>query len=972
MLSNPYRVLAAFAGLCWRLPGSLAVKRESRLREKPRHRSAQLTFEGLEMRELPNGLLGLWGERLMVSPSATRSGNGEARPASSWRASGSGEDGRLQEVVFAARQSLVGQAANLTEAAAPRPPRTHSGDASSGKVLRGPAELDPLGELSLVAESPARHSFGLRRETGQASANATGSEKSGDYHNGVSFGSTFAPGRAPELGEMSRAVVTVATPAWTGGVPLDRLIAMMGALATPLARQGERSVGMAHSVQGTELAPLHVQGTQIVDDTGKPVLLRGVNFGSWLLLENSFFGAGFQDEKALWDTLQSRFGADGMAEVREAFRSAWITPADFQRVHDLGFNNVRVPFRYTVLTEDLNADQLGQLARGELDTGLLHWEWLDNAVNWAARAGVYVILDMHGLPGGQSTADHTGESNQNHYFDPNDPNYSFNHSLADQLWKAIAERYQGRSTVAAFDLMNEPMGAQGIDPINQAHDELAGAVWQADPDRVVILEDGYKGLAGLRRPVHPQGREDELVIFSRHVYPLFGNPPPDADENWVFNTYLPREFGADEAAQRSLTGPLYIGEWNVVLSHLGGGDAINRLLSQMDGREWSSGLWIYKQVGAGPVSQWWSIYRNQAPLDIPNFGSDTKEAILTKLQNVRTENLTRYNPIKDALALPDTWSSTDVGAVGWAGSATYNLRDKAWTVFAGGTGVGDGADQFHFVSRPANGAGALTAQVAALDETNPGTLAGVMYRASPAEDAPFVDVVATAENGLALQWRDEPGASIQEVDVADSAAPAWVKVVRREDGFSGYYSVDGQTWTQIGSVVAVDMGATAQAGLAVAAGDNGALTRASFTGVHLTANEQFLDRSVNLKAAVNGKYVTAEDAGVSPLIANRDAASLWEHFDLVDGGAGHLALRARVNGRYVTADDAGESPLIASQDAIGPWEQFDLDATYADGRYALRAAANDKYVTADNAGTAPLIANRDAASLWEWFDLQVI
>jgi hypothetical protein len=34
---------------------------------------------------------------------------------------------------------------------------------------------------------------------------------------------------------------------------------------------------------------------------------------------------------------------------------------------------------------------------------------------------------------------------------------------------------------------------------------------------------------------------------------------------------------------------------------------------------------------------------------------------------------------------------------------------------------------------------------------------------------------------------------------------------------------------------------------------------------------------------VNGQYVTAEDGGASPLIANRTAVGVWEKFDLIIG-----------------------------------------------------------------------------------------
>jgi hypothetical protein len=37
-----------------------------------------------------------------------------------------------------------------------------------------------------------------------------------------------------------------------------------------------------------------------------------------------------------------------------------------------------------------------------------------------------------------------------------------------------------------------------------------------------------------------------------------------------------------------------------------------------------------------------------------------------------------------------------------------------------------------------------------------------------------------------------------------------------------------------------------------------------------------------------------------------------------------VSLRAHVNGDYVAAENAGSSPLIANRTAIGSWEEFDL------------------------------------------------
>jgi hypothetical protein len=81
---------------------------------------------------------------------------------------------------------------------------------------------------------------------------------------------------------------------------------------------------------------------------------------------------------------------------------------------------------------------------------------------------------------------------------------------------------------------------------------------------------------------------------------------------------------------------------------------------------------------------------------------------------------------------------------------------------------------------------------------------------------------------------------------------------------------------------------------------------------------------VSLRAHANNKIVTADDAGASPLIANRTAIGTWEEFDLIHNSNGSVSFRALANNDIVTADDAGASPLIANRTAIGTWEEFDL------------------------------------------------
>jgi hypothetical protein len=125
---------------------------------------------------------------------------------------------------------------------------------------------------------------------------------------------------------------------------------------------------------------------------------------------------------------------------------------------------------------------------------------------------------------------------------------------------------------------------------------------------------------------------------------------------------------------------------------------------------------------------------------------------------------------------------------------------------------------------------------------------------------------------------------------------------------------------------------------------------------------------VALQAAANNKYVSADNGGNLPLIANRGAIGSWETFDLIDLGNNNVALRAHANNKYVSADNGGNLPLIANRGAIGSWETFDL-IDLGNNNVALRAHANNKYVSADNGGNLPLIANRNTYAQWETFKL---
>jgi aryl-phospho-beta-D-glucosidase BglC (GH1 family) len=371
---------------------------------------------------------------------------------------------------------------------------------------------------------------------------------------------------------------------------------------------------------GAELLALKAQGTKIVDTRGNTVRLRGINLGGWLVEEmwmQPFVtrppaaagnGAAFEEVKdnlTLWRTIEKRLGADAVGRVRTAFRNAWLDESDFDRIKAAGFNCVRLPF-------------LAALA--EEPDGL---EWLDKAIAWAEKRDIYVILDMHGAPGSQSKDHHSGETGRNEFYKKSE-----NVEKGAALWKKLAERYKGRSVVAGYDLLNEPMGSPNAATMAVVHDRLYRAIRSVDPDHLIFMEDGYKGAAAFPQPAAAGWTN---VVYSFHFYGFTSKSPLDQVEK--------TKWAVDEAHKLQMTYgvPVYLGEFNQ--EPHGTRDTMNNLLQQMTRNDWAFSIWTYKIVVAGGNKSMWGYYRNPKPVDAINPFTDTEAQMIEKVAQYRTEKL---------------------------------------------------------------------------------------------------------------------------------------------------------------------------------------------------------------------------------------------------------------------------------------------------------------------------------------------
>jgi glucan 1,3-beta-glucosidase len=353
---------------------------------------------------------------------------------------------------------------------------------------------------------------------------------------------------------------------------------------------------------GSNLPALRADGTRMIGPDGKAVILRGCNLGNWLMIEPWMLGGCIeaQDQGHITDLLRQRFGDERGYNLLELYRQNYITPRDFELVKHFGFNVVRVPFDYRLLQDEKPPYAMRPDA----------FKWLDRALELAEQAGVYVILDMHGVPAGQSDQMHTGRSNQNPeiYDDP-----AAQQRMID-LWTAIAKRYKDRSSIAAYDLVNEPYGDYKSDVDAPLRDLMFRAYEsvRSTGDQHVILFPSTLG-KGIYLYGDVRGRGFTQFAFTDHFYPgLFGSPSTIQSHAQTIGRDFPQIQSYLEAQQ----APFLAGEFNVVLDRCGGERMMRRYYDEFAKRGWMATMWSYKllKLEAGVQADDWYLVTNAQPV----------------------------------------------------------------------------------------------------------------------------------------------------------------------------------------------------------------------------------------------------------------------------------------------------------------------------------------------------------------------
>ena len=677
---------------------------------------------------------------------------------------------------------------------------------------------------------------------------------------------------------------------------------------------------------------------------GDVVTLRGTNAGGYLVQEFWMTPTEYSSgnytvtcEMDIYKTLTARFGESQMRELLKVYQDNYWTTKDFDNCQSLGINCIRLPFWYMNFV-DFN----GNYIDGCFDR-------IDWFIEQAGQRGIYVILDFHGAPGSQNGSDHSGIDGGNNkqgasefFFGSNAYN---NQQLYYDIWYKIAQRYANNPTVAGYDLLNEPYCTYRYNSSYSA-DQLHSILWDiynnaynvirsADPNHVIIMEATWDAW-DLPNP-STYGWTNVMYEYHNYLYGDYDN----ANGQQITNM----QNKLNGITKQGYNVPSYMGEF----SYFNNTSAWQQGLQLLNnsGINWTT--WTYKVTGSNNN---WGLYNQN--VSKANVATDSYNTIYSKWSQVgqSTANSNLLNAIRGYF--PGTISSnfgsnSGTGTTGQSSASIANgeyyfmAADNRKVICADNYGNNPlaaardsygGAWETLTVVNNSDGtislkSGANNKYVCAvIDEENQ-----LLARSSSIGTWEKFYLVKVTDNQFALK------AYANNKFVSADQNKNGVLYANR-DSISGWESF--YIYTTNGSQMSAGSGSTG----------------------NTVANGAYY-----LRADSTDKIICAEDAGNSPLVANRNSfGGAWETFTIVNNSDGTVSLKSSINNKYVCAVIDEENQLLARSSSIGTWEKFYLIRT-SSGKFALKSYANNKFVSADQNNGNVLYANRDSAATWETFRL---
>ena len=222
---------------------------------------------------------------------------------------------------------------------------------------------------------------------------------------------------------------------------------------------------------------LQTSNTSIVDGNGNKVVLRGVALGGWLVPEGYMFQIpGSGSPTTIREKIVSLVGEESTNEFYEKFEKNYVQEQDIKAIADWGFNSIRLPLHYKNFSP----------SKGEyIEKG---FTIIDSLVSWCKKYKLYLILDMHAAPGGQSPGEiadahgvaelWTKKENQDHLI---------------EIWGEIAKQYSNEKTIGGYDLINEPVlpNNMGNKENRNLHLRIRNQIRKYDQNHIIFVNGNW-------------------------------------------------------------------------------------------------------------------------------------------------------------------------------------------------------------------------------------------------------------------------------------------------------------------------------------------------------------------------------------------------------------------------------------------------------------------------------------------------
>jgi Endoglucanase len=223
-----------------------------------------------------------------------------------------------------------------------------------------------------------------------------------------------------------------------------------------------------------------IDGQNIIAPNGDNFKIKGTNLGNWLNPEGyMFLFENVSSYRLIDQALKELVGTEQTNRFWHQFQDQYITLQDIHYIKKTGMNSIRIPFHYKLFT---NEDYMGH---NNANRG---FELLDKVIRWCKLEGLYVILDMHDAPGGQ-----TGDNIDDSYGYPWLFENENDQILFTSIWGQIAKHYANETTIIGYDLLNEPI-AHYFDNKNEINKKLepvykmaVSSIRQFDKNHIVML-----------------------------------------------------------------------------------------------------------------------------------------------------------------------------------------------------------------------------------------------------------------------------------------------------------------------------------------------------------------------------------------------------------------------------------------------------------------------------------------------------